>query len=111
MTARRSPRRTCIGCRTSRPQADLVRVAISGDGRIVVSRTAPGRGAWLCDPPQDCLTTAVRRHAFARAFRRPVTDQMIDQLQHELERAPGSSNTAGEPISGGPRGERGRGTE
>ncbi len=104
MTAARAPRRTCVGCRRSRPQTELIRAVIGPDGRIVISRTAPGRGAWLCDPPQDCLATAARRHAFTRAFRRPVTDQMIDQLQDQLARDGASERVA----SAGPRA---RGTE
>ena len=41
----------------------------------LVGRTLPGRGAWLCRaeetplPSEACLRDAVRRKAFARAFR------------------------------------------
>ncbi|WP_423778135.1 YlxR family protein [Desertimonas flava] len=62
-----------MGCRTRRPQAELVRVVATADGRIVVSRVAPGRGAWLCTPPEACWRQAVKRRAFERALRRPVT--------------------------------------
>jgi predicted RNA-binding protein YlxR (DUF448 family) len=49
-----------------------VRLALR-DGDVVVDRDArlPGRGAWI-HPRADCAAEAVRRSAFARAFRRPV---------------------------------------
>ena len=61
------PVRTCVGCRQRRPQSALVRCVLTAEGRAVVDRTAPGRGAWLCDPPGPCFGLAVRRKAFERA--------------------------------------------
>ena len=46
-----TPERTCIGCRSTRPQAALLRVVVGPTGAVIASRTAPGRGAWLCRPP------------------------------------------------------------
>jgi len=40
------------------------RVVADPDGRL------PGRGAYVCS--QACLERALKRRAFARAFRRPV---------------------------------------
>ena len=78
------PQRTCVGCRTTRPQVALVRVALATDGRAVFSRTAPGRGAWLCrdgsQPCRPCLTAAVRRRAFDRAFRRALPTGALDTI-------------------------------
>jgi predicted RNA-binding protein YlxR (DUF448 family) len=47
-------------------------VAVAGD-RVVAdaSATRPGRGAYVCDAA--CAEAAIRRRAFGRAFRRPVT--------------------------------------
>lgn len=63
------PRRTCVGCRQSRPAGELLRVALS-EGRVVVdpSRRLPGRGAWMC-PSQACVPRAAR--ALPRALRSP----------------------------------------
>ena len=72
------PERTCVGCRRRDRAGNLVRVARNHDGRLVVSRVAPGRGAWLCrdprteDPKVSCLEAAVRRNAFSRAYRGEV---------------------------------------
>lgn len=77
------PVRTCIGCRRRVDQGDVVRFVLapapdSGDDaappRVVPdpARRMPGRGAWL-HPEQECFEQAVRRKAFHRAFRRPVS--------------------------------------
>ncbi|WP_439646967.1 YlxR family protein [Millisia brevis] len=70
-----APVRTCVGCRARTLAADMVRVvARPGDGRsqwVIVPdlrRGMAGRGAWV-HPDRDCVATAVRRRAFARALR------------------------------------------
>ena len=59
--------RTCVGCRTRAPQAQLIRIA-QESGSLVIGRQASGRGAWL-HPTTACLGQADRRGAFARALR------------------------------------------
>ena len=55
------------------PQPELLRfVAVGGEAVPDPVRRLPGRGAYL-HPVRRCLEAAVRRQAFARAFRRPVT--------------------------------------
>ncbi len=75
----REPIRTCIGCRQPRPQSALVRLTRSARG-IVADGASDGRGAWLCrvTAPDGfaepaCLDTAIKKGAFARAWRGPVT--------------------------------------
>jgi predicted RNA-binding protein YlxR (DUF448 family) len=53
---------------------------LGADGRPVVSRSAAGRGAWLCVPPGACFELAVRRKAFERAWRRAVNREVLDEL-------------------------------
>jgi predicted RNA-binding protein YlxR (DUF448 family) len=48
-----------------------------------VARTSPGRGAWLCSI--ECFDTAVRRKAFARAWRRDVSGSTLDTLRIPFE--------------------------
>jgi len=55
----------------------------------------PGRGAWLCVDSTQCLDTAAKRGAFARALRRPVEGQDIERLRVALRacaRMEGRSN-------------------
>jgi predicted RNA-binding protein YlxR (DUF448 family) len=64
------PVRTCVGCGQAAAQQALVRVRV-GDGACVVVdvKRSGGRGAWL-HGSAGCLERAVKRRAFARAFRR-----------------------------------------
>src|SRR5947207_3768124 len=78
----REPLRTCIGCRRRAAQRGLIRVTRTAEGRLVVGRTQPGRGAWLCASSPNCLAEALRRRAFARALRAPVLD--ADELGRKL---------------------------
>lgn len=49
-----------------------MRFALEGDQvTLDTERRMPGRGAWL-HPDRECFDTALRRRAFARAFRRAV---------------------------------------
>lgn len=63
------PVRTCVGCRARASRAALLRVVIR-NGVLVFDEQAvlPGRGAWV-HPTQECVDTAQRRRAFARALR------------------------------------------
>jgi uncharacterized protein len=64
------PMRTCVGCGEVVPQPVLVRVRVGDGGRVVVdAERSGGRGAWL-HRDEACLRQALRRRAFARAFRR-----------------------------------------
>ena len=78
--------RTCVGCRQRRPWSALVRVAFDpATGRLEAGRTLPGRGAWLCTDNPECLRTAAKRGAFARALRRPVEGHDIEALREAVE--------------------------
>jgi predicted RNA-binding protein YlxR (DUF448 family) len=67
-----TPERTCIGCRTRRDQAGLVRFRLDGTRVVPAQPGAPGRSAYLC-PDERCLDAAEKRRAFPRAFRGQVT--------------------------------------
>jgi len=82
----------------------MVRCVLGPDGPAV-SRTAPGRGAWLCS--EACLHTAIRRKAFERAWRRAVPAQDLSALQNafrtvitNMEELPLAGSTGGAPTKG-----------
>ncbi len=75
-----APERTCVGCRAKRPQTELVRCVVSADGTVAISRTAPGRGAWVCRGQSDCLRNAIKRRGFERTWRRPVGAAQYESL-------------------------------
>ena len=74
-----APLRTCVGCRSKRPQHELVRLADGPDG-VRIGRAEPGRGAWVCSV--HCLQQAVRRKAFDRAWRRALATEEVTALQN-----------------------------
>ncbi|NLD76433.1 MAG: YlxR family protein [Acidimicrobiales bacterium] len=80
------PRRTCVGCRTTRTSSELVRVARDAEGNLAIGRTLPGRGAWLCrDDLTRCSDHAIRKGGFARAFRTKVTADALEALRLQIE--------------------------
>lgn len=80
MTPVVAPERTCVGCRTRRPQAELVRVVLRQGVVVPAVPGAPGRGAYVC-PDHECLAAAQKKRAFTRAFRSAAV------LQGEAEEA------------------------
>ena len=76
--------RTCIGCKRRAPVGELVRVARLASGELVIGRTLPGRGAWLCNGSKRCLDNAARHGAFARALRASVVRAEADCLRAHL---------------------------
>ena len=90
------PVRTCIGCRERELAVELLRVvAVStggGQSAVTVDEAGhrSGRGAWL-HPDPGCLTTAIRRHAFARALRiagSPDTSAVVEHFEQGLPARP-----------------------
>jgi len=65
------PIRTCLGCGATGPRRELARLVVGDGGSVVMDEKhgGNGRGGWL-HPVEACLTQALRRRAFARAFRR-----------------------------------------
>ena len=60
----------------------MVRCVLGPDGPAV-SRTAPGRGAWVCNA--ECVRTAIARRAFDRAWRQRVPEGVLDALRIAFE--------------------------
>lgn len=83
------PVRTCLGCGATAPQAALVRVRVGEGAHVVLDADrSGGRGGWL-HPAEACLERALRRRAFARAFRRGDLTCDGDALRRGLTAAGG----------------------
>jgi uncharacterized protein len=69
----REPERLCVVSRAVRPVAELLRFVIGPDGAVVpdVKGKLPGRGVWIT-ANRETVEAAVKRHAFARGFKRDV---------------------------------------
>lgn len=84
---RKTPLRTCTGCRTQSDKRDLVRIVRTKDGEVSVDPTGrnDGRGAYVC-PRAECFETASRGR-LAAALRARLHEDDIDRLRHEFEDA------------------------
>jgi uncharacterized protein len=82
---KRTPRRTCVVCRTTTAKRTLHRIVRSPSGTVSYDPTgkAAGRGAYLCGQP-DCLDMAVRRRSIQRALK--VTDTVATNAAVEVLR-------------------------
>ena len=87
MSTASNPQRTCIGCKTKRPQSALLRVVVASDGQVIFSRVAAGRGAWLCNPPDACLELAEKRRGFDRALKAPLGAGALDAVTADVAAA------------------------
>ena len=77
------PIRTCVGCRRQAGQDELYRVVRGTDGSLLVGRTLPGRGAWLCAGSLRCVQRAADRNALSRALRAPVSPDVVLALSQD----------------------------
>ena len=88
MAQNKIPACQCVGCMTSRPKKELVRVVRAPSGEISIDLVGkkPGRGAYLCPDP-DCLTKAKKKKALERCFEQPVPAEVYDALAVQLAAA------------------------
>jgi len=83
------PLRTCVGCGAVAPRHALARLRLGDGDRVVLDeRMTGGRGAWL-HAGEACLAQALKRKAFARAFRRGDLRWDGDALRRGLTAAGG----------------------
>jgi len=82
---KKSPQRSCCGCREKFDKAELVRVVRKPEGDIVLDRTGRtnGRGAYLC-PKADCLKLARKKRSLERGLRGQVPPEVYTALEEEL---------------------------
>src|SRR5215468_9784478 len=82
--------RTCVVTREARPVDAMIRFVVGPDQSVVpdLKRKLPGRGAWVT-ASRDVLATAVKRGAFARAFRADVevAPDLAETVERLMERA------------------------
>jgi uncharacterized protein len=72
-TERSAPLRLCAVSRQAKPVGELIRFVVSPRGEVIadVKHKLPGRGLWL-SASRQVVAEAVRRHQFARGFKRDV---------------------------------------
>jgi predicted RNA-binding protein YlxR (DUF448 family) len=103
----KGPERTCIVTREKGEPDRLIRFVVGPDGAVTpdIRARLPGRGAWLTGTAA-VLQLAIKRKAFARAFKREVAadaalaGQVDDLLQRDALQALAFANKAGHVICG-----------
>lgn len=104
------PQRTCAGCRTVRPQRELVRVVRTPTGGVELDDERgkrPGRGVYVC-PDEGCLQRALRTKALERALKVSIPADVVAALQERVGAlastdavgGSGEANEAGHPPEG-----------
>jgi hypothetical protein len=82
MTTLTHPVRTCVGCRSRKEQQLLTRYVPNEMGQPVVSRTASGRGAWMCAESASCFEAATKVRAFDRAWKTRSSEKKTINGRH-----------------------------
>ncbi len=103
----RGPLRRCIVTRQTGERARMIRFVLGPDRLVVPDLAArlPGRGFWL-SPSADVVEAAVKRGAFARATRGPVTlpPELVSLIRSGLTRRVidllGLARRAGQAVGG-----------
>lgn len=86
---RRVPERTCVACRTRRPQRHLVSFVRTPDGGVELDRTGkkPGRGAYLC-PAQICWRQARDRKSLEQALKASIAPEQWHEFETYMQGLP-----------------------
>ena len=79
------PLRKCLGCMSSFPKKDLVRVVKTPDGEVVLdlSGKKSGRGAYICKN-SACLKKAIKSKRIQNNLETEIPEGVILELEKEL---------------------------
>ncbi len=80
---KKTPVRTCVGCRESRPKRDLIRVVRGEEGRVFVDPQgkANGRGAYVCGHA-DCLGSGLAK-SLASALKMDISEGVAEDIRRQ----------------------------
>lgn len=90
MRKKHIPMRTCVGCRTSAPKRELIRVVRSPAGEVALDLfgKSPGRGVYI-HPDERCLESAVKGRQIQRALETAIPDELLAELKRVLNEQQG----------------------
>ena len=82
---KRVPLRKWLGCMSSFPKKDLVRVLKTPEGEVILdlSGKKSGRGAYICKN-SACLKKALKSKRIQNNLGIEIPDEIISQLEKEL---------------------------
>ena len=78
--------RTCVGCRTTRPKRELIRIVRDPQGELHVDSTGKlsGRGAYIC-PDIACFDAAIKGKRLEKALERPISPELVEELRQRVQ--------------------------
>ena len=81
------PLRMCLGCRESKPKADLIRIVKTPEGCILLDERGKvsGRGAYICRS-RSCFDKAYRSKALERSLSVSVPEEIYTDIINKLEK-------------------------
>lgn len=86
MKTKKVPMRKCIGCNTSKPKNDLIRVTcFNGEVTLDFDGKADGRGVYVCKN-SACLKKIYKKKGFVRAFGVDLSDKQKEDLLEEIKK-------------------------
>ena len=79
------PLRKCLGCMSSFPKKDLVRVLKTPEGAVIIdlSGKKSGRGAYICKN-SSCLKKALKAKRIQSNLEIDIPGEVITELEKEL---------------------------
>ncbi|HPT82856.1 MAG TPA: YlxR family protein [Limnochordia bacterium] len=85
MRKKHVPMRTCVGCRTSAPKRDLIRIVRSPEGEVTLDLKgkSPGRGVYI-HPQDSCLEKALKGRQIQRALEVTIPEEILADLKRVL---------------------------
>ncbi len=81
------PQRRCVGCSTTKPKQELIRVVRDPDGNVSIDFKGKksGRGAYIC-PSVDCFKKAIKSKRLDNNLNVTIPDEIIEELTSAIKR-------------------------
>ena len=82
------PLRKCLGCMSSFPKKDLVRVLKTPENEVIIdlSGKKSGRGAYICKD-KACLKKAIKAKRLQSNLEIEIPEEILLELEKELGKA------------------------
>lgn len=85
MKEKKIPERRCVGCGTSFPKSELIRVVRTPEGTIELDATGRknGRGAYLCKKA-ECFKLAAKKNRLSSNLGVTIPDEILTGIEAEI---------------------------
>ncbi len=81
------PERRCVGCNTTKPKSELIRVVRDPDGNVSIDFKGKksGRGVYICNSA-ECLKKAVKAKRLEHNLSVSIPTDILNELTLVIER-------------------------